>query len=70
MSPRAYRQRDRTVARGVQQRIKTQTLMPPAHSTAILFCVFVVCREINMHAVDAWQTFATKSGDKPTDLAA
>ncbi len=53
-----------------KRRIKTQTVLPSADTAAMLFWALLASGQINMRKVDGWQTLATKTIDKPIDLAA
>ena len=70
MAQREDNERDRASARGVQARIKTQTVLPSADTAAMLFWALLASGQINMRKVDGWQTLATKPIDQPIDLAA
>jgi len=53
-----------------KRRIKTQTVLPSADTAAMLFWALLASGQINMRKIDGWQTLATKTIDKPIDLAA
>lgn len=53
-----------------KRRIKTQTVLPSADTSAMLFWALLASGQINMRKVDGWQTLATKPIDQPIDLAA
>jgi putative transposase len=53
-----------------KRRIKTQTVLPSAHTAAMLFWALLASGQINMRKVDGWQSLATKPIDQPIDLAA
>ena len=66
----AHHQRRRTAARGVQARIKIQTVLPSPEIAAMLFWALLASGQITMRKVDGWQTLATKPNDAVIDLAA
>jgi hypothetical protein len=51
-------------------KIKTQTVLPLADTTAMLFWALLASGQINMRKIDGWQTLATKPIDQPINLAA
>ena len=53
-----------------KRRIKTQTVLPSAETSAMLFWALLASGQINMRKVDGWQTLSTKLIDQPIDLAA
>jgi transposase-like protein len=53
-----------------KRRIKTQTVLPSADTTAMLFWAQLASGQINMRKVDGWKTLATKPIDQPVDRAA
>jgi transposase-like protein len=53
-----------------KRRIKTQTVLPSAHTAAMLFWALLASGQICMRKVDGWKTLATKLIDQPIDLAA
>lgn len=54
----------------IKRRIKTQTVLPPADTAAMLFRALLAFGQINMRKMDGWQTLATKPIDQAIDLAA
>ena len=62
-------QRHRTPARGVQAKIKTQTILPSAETAAMLFWALLASGQIRMRKVDGWQSIATPITE-PLALAA
>jgi putative transposase len=55
---------------GHGRRIKTQTVLPSADTTAMLFWALLASGPINMRKVDGWQTLAITTIGQPIDLAA
>jgi len=53
-----------------KRRIKTQTVLPSAETSAMLFWALLASGQINMRKVDGWKTLATTTIDQPIDLAA
>ena len=53
-----------------KRRIKTQTVLPSADTSAMLFWTLLASGQINMRKVDGWQTLATQPVDQPIDLVA
>ena len=54
-----------------KRRIKTQTVLPPAETAAMLFWALMASGQIIMRKVDGWQTLGEKLADPvPVDLAA
>ena len=53
-----------------KRRIKTQTVLPSADTSAMLFWALLASGQINMRKVDGWQTLATQPVDQPIDLVA
>ena len=53
-----------------KRRIKTQTVLPSAETSAMLFWALLASGQISMRKVDGWQTLTTKPIDRPIDLAA
>src|SRR3979411_1897197 len=53
-----------------KRRIKTQTVLPSADTTAMLFWALLASGQSNMRKVDGWKTLATKPIDQQFDLAA
>lgn len=53
-----------------KRRIKTQTVLPPPETAAMLFWALLASGQITMRKVDGWQTLATKPTDAVIDLAA
>ena len=53
-----------------KRRIKTQTVLPPAETAAMLFWALLASGQINMRKVDGWQTLSTKLIDQQIDIAA
>jgi hypothetical protein len=69
MAQRTHHERDRTATRGVQARIKTQTVLPSADTAAMLFWALLASGQINMRKIDGWQRLVTKPIDQPFELA-
>jgi putative transposase len=61
---------DRTIARGIKRRIKTQTVLPSAETAAMLFWALLASGQITMRKVDGWQSLSEKPFDQIIDLAA
>ena len=53
-----------------KRRIKTQTVLPPAETAAMLFWALLASGQIVMRKVDGWKTLPVKPADLPIDLAA
>jgi putative transposase len=53
-----------------KRRIKTQTVLPSSETAAMLFWALMASGQITMRKVDGWNTLASKSSDRPFDLAA
>ena len=53
-----------------KRRIKTQTVLPSADTSAMLFWALLASGQIDMRKVDGWQTLATQPVDQPIDLVA
>src|SRR5436853_3884074 len=53
-----------------KRRIKTQTVLPPAETAAMLFWALLASGQITMRKVDGWQSLTQKLADNPIDLAA
>ena len=70
MEERSHHQRNRTAPRGVQARIKTQTVLPSAETAAMVFWALLASGQITMRKVDGWQSLTQKLADNPIDLAA
>ena len=49
---------------------KTQTILPPAETAAMLFWALLASGQITMRKVDSWQTLAEHPSDHAIDLAA
>jgi len=54
----------------LKRRIKTQTVLPSADTTAMLFWALLASGQINIRKIDGWPTLATQPIDQPIDLAA
>jgi len=53
-----------------KRRIKTQTVLPSAETSAMLFWALLAAGQITMRKVDGWQTLTHEFAHKPIDLAA
>jgi putative transposase len=53
-----------------KRRIKTQTVLPPAETAAMLFWALLASGQITMRKADAWRSLAEKPSDQIIDLAA
>jgi len=53
-----------------KRRIKTQTVLPPAETAAMLFWALMASGQITMRKVDGWQSLAGKPSYQVIDLAA
>jgi putative transposase len=53
-----------------KRRIKTQTVLPSAETSAMLFWALLASGQINMRKVDGWETLTTQPIAQPIDLAA
>ena len=53
-----------------KRRIKTQTLLPSAETTAMLFWALLASGQITMRKVDCWESPSEKASDQMIDLAA
>lgn len=49
---------------------KTQTVLPPTDTAAMMFWALLSSRQISMRRVDGWNTLAIKPINQPIDLAA
>jgi transposase-like protein len=53
-----------------KRRIKTQTVLPPAETAAILFWALLASGQITMRKVDGWRSLNEMPSDQTIDLAA
>jgi putative transposase len=53
-----------------ERRIKTQAVLPPAETAAMLFWALLAAGQITTRKVDGWQTLSRKLADETIDLAA
>ena len=53
-----------------KRRIKTQTILPSAETTAMLFWPLLASGQITMRKVDGWESLAQTPSDQIIDLAA
>ena len=53
-----------------KRRIKTQTVLPPAETAAMLFWALLASGQISMRKVDGWQSLGQPPAKSMIDLAA